>query len=70
MMPLSGDPGESGSEKYCSYCCKDGKLVYEGNDLKEFQKHAYEGMRQNGMGAMKAHFFTWMIRFAPRWRKK
>lgn len=70
MMPLAEDLGKSGSDKYCSYCCKDGKLCYEGNDLKEFQKRAYEGMRKKGIGKFQAKFFTWMIRFAPRWKKK
>ena len=67
-MPLSKDPGKSGSDKYCSYCFKDGKLCYEGTDLKEFQKRAYEGMRAKGMNTLQAKFFTWLIRFAPRWR--
>ncbi|HXK38382.1 MAG TPA: zinc ribbon domain-containing protein [Candidatus Paceibacterota bacterium] len=69
LMPLDKDPGVSGSDKYCSYCFKDGKLCYEGNDLKEFQKRCYEGMRANGVGEIKARFFTWLVRFAPRWRK-
>lgn len=69
MMPLDQDPGQSGSDKYCSYCYKDGKLCYEGSDLGEFQKIAYEKMREKGMGKMKASFFTFMIRFAPRWKK-
>ncbi len=69
MMPLSKDPMPSGSEKYCSYCFKDGKLVYEGNDLNEFKKVSYEEMRKSGMGALKAKFFTWLIGFAPRWKK-
>jgi hypothetical protein len=70
MMPLSNDPIQSGSEKYCSYCFKDGKLLYEGNDLKEFQKHAYEGMLSQGMNKFTAKVLTWAIRFAPRWKKK
>ncbi len=69
MMPLSKDPGVSGSEKYCSYCFKDGKLTYEGTDVKEFKKFAYEGMRKNGTNPLMAKFFTWMIGFAPRWKK-
>jgi hypothetical protein len=69
MMPLAKDPVESGSDKYCSYCFKNGKLVYEGNDVNEFKKHAYEGMRQKGVNPIMAKFFTWMIGFAPRWKK-
>ena len=66
-MPLDQDPGQSGSDKYCSYCYKDGKFTYEG-DLKGFQQKCYEGMRAHGMSHLKAKFFTWMVRFAPRWR--
>lgn len=70
MMPFSKDPGVRESERYCSYCFKDGKLCYEGNDLKEFQKHAYESMIGKGTNPLLAHFFTFMIRFAPRWKGK
>lgn len=69
MMPLSKDPNVSGSDKYCSYCFKDGKLCYEGSDLKEFKKHAYEGMIAKGTNPIMAKFYTWMIGFAPRWKK-
>jgi hypothetical protein len=68
FMPLSKDPKDSGSLNYCSYCFKDGKLTYEG-DLKGFQKLSYEGMVENGMCKIKAKFFAWMIKFAPRWKK-
>lgn len=70
MMPFAKDPGQSGSEKYCSYCCKDGKLLYEGTDLKEFQKRSYEAMTAKGMNPLLAKTYTWLIRFAPRWKKK
>ena len=69
MMPLGKDPGQSGSEQYCSYCFKDGKLCYEGNDVNEFKKVCYEKMVERGMNKIKAKFFTWMIGFAPRWKK-
>ena len=69
MMPLAKDPGVSGSDKYCSYCYKDGKLCYEGTDLKEFQKASYEAMISKGMNKWMAKFYTWMIKFAPRWKK-
>lgn len=68
LMPLDKDPGPRESDKYCSYCFKDGKLTYEGNDLKEFQQKAYEGMRAKGMGVIQAKLFTFLIRFAPRWK--
>jgi len=69
-MPFSQDPGVRESDKYCSYCYKDGKLCYEGNDLREFQKRSYESMVSKGMNPLKARFFTYLIRFAPRWKGK
>ena len=68
LMPFSKDPGVRESDKYCSYCLKDGKLCYEGTDLKEFQAIAYKNMRAKGIGYLPAKFYTWMIRFAPRWK--
>lgn len=68
-MPLSQDTGVRESEKYCSLCYRDGKLLYEG-DLKGFQKVCYEGMIKKGMTPLVAKFYTFMIRFAPRWRRK
>lgn len=69
MMPFLKDTGVRESGKYCSLCFKDGKLCYPGNDLKEFQKICYDNMRKSGMSWPKAKFFTWMIKFAPRWKK-
>ena len=68
LMPFDKDPGIRESEKYCSLCYKNGALCYPGNDLKEFQKACYEKMVAGGMNKFKAKFFTWMIRFAPRWK--
>lgn len=69
-MPFSKDTGVRESDIYCSLCYKDGKLCYEGNDLKEFQKVVYENMRKNGLGWFKSKMYTYMIRFAPRWKNK
>ncbi len=70
-MPLDEKPGQTNREddRYCTYCFRDGKLCYEGNDLKEFQKKSYEAMVGKGMGKCQAWFFTFLIRFAPRWKK-
>jgi len=68
FMPFADDPGQRESDKYCSLCYEDGKLCYEG-DLKGFQKIAYESMVGREMNRLKAKFFSFMIRFAPRWRK-
>lgn len=69
-MPLAKDSGPRESDRYCSYCFRKGELCYKGTDLKEFQRQSYNGMRQRGMNPIVARFFTWMVRFAPRWRKK
>ena len=68
-MPFDKDPGVRESDKYCSFCFKGGRLCYGGTDLKEFQKMAYTNMRNGGMSPIKAKLFTFMIRFAPRWKK-
>lgn len=70
LMPMHKDPGNSGSDKYCSYCYRDGDFVYKGHDVKEFQKRAKKGMIENGMNPLLASFFAWTIKFAPRWKKK
>ncbi len=69
LMPFSKDPGVQEDSRYCSYCFKDGKFTYEG-DLKGFKKFVYKGMRGVGINPIKATFFTWLVRFAPRWHKK
>lgn len=66
-MPFSKDPGKRENDDYCSLCFKDEKFCYEG-DLKDFQEVCYKAMREDGMGALKAKLFSWMIRFAPRWK--
>jgi len=68
-MPLDKDPGTPEHEKYCSLCWRSGKFCYEG-DWEGFRKACYDGMRSRGMGKIKARFFAWMTRFAPRWRKR
>jgi hypothetical protein len=69
MMPFEKDTGKRESEKYCSLCFQNGKLCYEGDDLKEFQKVVYESMRSRGANKLFAKFAVFMIRFAPRWKK-
>ena len=69
MMPFKKDKGHRESDKYCSLCYKDGKLCYEGSDLKDFQKVAYDSMIARGTNKLLAKFYTLMIKFAPRWKK-
>ena len=68
-MPFTKDTGVRENEHYCSYCFRDRKLCYEG-DLKSFQKICYAQMRKDGINPLLATFYTFMIRFAPRWRTK
>lgn len=69
LIPFDIDTGQRESDKYCSMCFKDGQFTYEG-DLKNFQKICYNGMREHGMNYFLAKLFTYLIRFAPRWRNK
>ena len=69
LMTFYKNVGVQENENYCSYCFKDGKLCYEG-DLEGFKKVVYKGMRSIGINPIKATFFTWLVRFAPRWSNK
>ena len=69
-MPFSKDKGVRESDRYCSYCFKNGKLCYQGNDLREFQKVCYAQMRKDGINPLVASFYTYMIRYAKRWGEK
>ncbi|MBL0349472.1 MAG: hypothetical protein IPP68_03725 [Elusimicrobia bacterium] len=55
-MPFNKDPGRRESDRYCNYCFKNGKLCFEGPDLKEFQRGRYESMVAQ----------SWRI-FSPTW---
>lgn len=68
-MPFDQDPGIREDSRYCSYCFQNGKFCYEG-DFKGFQALCYTGMLQKGIHPLKAKFFAWMTRFAPRWKVK
>ncbi len=70
MMPFAKDPGPRESDLYCSFCFKNGKLCYEGSNLKEFQRASYEAMVRRGMSKPLAKLYAFLIRFAPRWKKK
>lgn len=70
MMPLSKDPKPSGSDKYCSYCYVDGKLLAEGMSLEQFENKVYSGMVGNGHNKISSWVFSKMVRFAPYWKNK
>lgn len=71
MMPFKKDSKGKNreSEIYCSYCFSDGKLNYEGDDVKEFKKAMTEAIIARGEPKLKAKFFAFMAGFAPRWKK-
>lgn len=69
LMPFSKDLGVRESDKYCSLCFNNGKLCYEGDNLKEFQRVCYESMISRGTNKFMARIYTFMIRYAPRWNK-
>lgn len=70
MMPFKKDPKGADREhqKYCSYCYENGKLNYEGDDVKEFKKAMIEAMVSRGENKTKARIFAFMAGFAPRWK--
>lgn len=71
LMPFTKDPlGEKReSEQYCSYCYRNGKLCYEGTDVKEFKREMVKAIVARGESKIKAHFFAFMAGFASRWKK-
>ena len=70
FMPLGKDNGKRTSEKYCSMCYADGKLLAENMSLAEFQQVSYDGMRKEGFWLITAWFFSFLIRFAPYWKTR
>lgn len=71
-MPFVRDPKGAAREHeaYCSFCFTDGKLCYEGNDVKVFKKAMVDAIVARGGSRWKARFFAFMAGFAPRWKKK
>lgn len=71
LMPFKKDPkgGDREHEKFCSYCFTNGKLCYQGTNLKEFQNAMIEAITARGENKIKAHLFAFMAGFAPRWKK-
>ncbi len=77
-MPLAKDENSGGtekdgskSEKYCSYCYKNGEFVDGGiSDVKEYQEHVIEIMKKNGMNGILVWILTRVIPGLERWKKK
>lgn len=72
LMPFKNDPkgAQREHEKYCSYCFYDGKLAYQGTDVKEFKKAMIEAIVARGGSRFKAQLYALMAGFAPRWKNK
>ncbi len=69
MMPLAMSAAPIEKDGYCSYCFTNGEFVYKGTDVKEFKKITYQALRTKGTKRITAWFFTWMIGFAPHWKR-
>ena len=71
LMPFAKDPkGENREhDKFCTYCYQNGKLNYQGTDLKEFQQAMIKAITDRGESKIKANIFAFMAGFAPRWKK-
>lgn len=72
LMPFAKDPTGANREheKYCSYCFTNGKLCYEGTDVREFKKAMIDAIVARGESKLKANLFAFMAGFAPRWKKQ
>lgn len=77
-MPKSKDTGNGGtekdgskSEKYCSYCYKDGEffMKYEIDTAQKMQKMCIKMMKKEGMNGTLAWLFTRGIPRLERWKK-
>lgn len=74
-MPLKKDPEKGGSntdgsknETYCSYCYQDGKFLYDGSDVKEFQEFCRQKMIESGHNKFSAWLFTRGMKRLERWK--
>ncbi len=70
LMPFKKDSGKREADLYCSYCFKDGEMVYKGTDINEFKQCCYKAMIERGINKYFAKFYSFLIPFAPYWRKK
>ncbi len=60
LMPFSKDDGKRESDKYCSYCFKNGEISYKGTDVHEFRKMCYKQMVNNGTPKLLAFFYDFV----------
>lgn len=74
-MPLKADPEKGGtnadgskSDIYCSYCYQNGKFLYEGTDVKEFQEFCRKKMIESGQGKFMSWLLTRAMSRLSRWK--
>ncbi len=76
-MPMNKDPQGGGTNadgsknpEYCSYCYQNGKFLYEGNDVKEFQELCRQKMVESGHNKFMAWLFTRGMKRLARWKNR
>ncbi len=76
-MPLNKDPKGGGtnadgsiSNLYCSYCYENGKFLYTGTNVKEFQEHCRQKMIEGGHNKFVSWLFTRGMSRLDRWKNK
>jgi len=74
-MPMKKDPELGGtntdgskSEKYCSYCYKEGQFMQPEMTAKEMQSFCIEKMKEQGTPRFVGWVFTRAIPKLERWR--
>ena len=74
-MPLKKDPQQGGTNadgsknnKYCSYCYQNGKFLYEGNKVEEFQDFCKQKMIEGGHNKFMSWLFTRGMKRLERWK--
>ena len=76
-MPLKRDEKGGGSnadgtrsETYCSYCYENGKFIFTGNNLSEFQDYCKQKMIEGGHSKFISWIFTRGMKRLSRWKDK
>ncbi len=75
-MPMDQDPEKGGtnsdgskSQKYCSYCYKDGNFIDNFTGPSEMVKFVKVKLKEMGYGPLKRWFYTSHIPQLERWKK-
>ena len=75
-MPMNKDPNGGGtnkdkslSEKFCSFCYADGDFLWQGDNVRDYQKMVVDKMSENGWWRPIAWLATREIPRLERWKK-